>query len=266
MQALQSQSFLSSDSTAMDQLHDFLRRRRQTAEPHEDFEKIEQALHRLFVAAEREAFGFYFSAHPVDHHRHLLKAHRVRTSSDLGSVPLPADGGRAGATMAGLVEEARWRTSQKGRRFLMARLSDSGGQFDATVFDDDASAAVEAAAKDGKCGLLTVELDRRPGEEQPRVTIKRFQPLDELARRSRLELTVSCSDPARMAELGAELSKVEGGTGLVRLVTDLADGSQAVLLLGRNYVLDAELAARLERIAGSDAVTLGVQEAVRLVG
>lgn len=57
MQALQSQSFLSSDSTAMDQLHDFLRRRRQTAEPHEDFEQIEQELHRLFVAAEREALG-----------------------------------------------------------------------------------------------------------------------------------------------------------------------------------------------------------------
>jgi len=218
------------------------------------------------MAAEREAFGFYFSAHPVDHHRHLLKAHRVRVSSDLGSVPLPADGGRAGALMAGLVEEARWRTSQKGRRFLMARLSDSGGQFDATVFDDDASAAIEAAAKAAQCGLLTVELDRRPGEEQPRVTIKRFQPLDDLARRSRLELTVSCNDPPRMAELGAELARVEGGTGLVRLVTGLADGSEAVLLLGRNYVLDAELAARLERIAGTDAVTLGVQEAVRLVG
>jgi hypothetical protein len=57
MQALQSQSFLSSDSTAMDQLHDFLRRRRQTAGPLEDFEQIEQEFHRLFVAAEREALG-----------------------------------------------------------------------------------------------------------------------------------------------------------------------------------------------------------------
>lgn len=57
MQALQSQSFLSSDSTAMDQLHDFLHRRRQGAEPLEDFEQTEQELHRLFVAAEREALG-----------------------------------------------------------------------------------------------------------------------------------------------------------------------------------------------------------------
>jgi hypothetical protein len=57
MQALQNQGFLSSDSTAMDDLQDFLRRRRQGTEAHEDFAQIEQELHRLFVAAEREALG-----------------------------------------------------------------------------------------------------------------------------------------------------------------------------------------------------------------
>ena len=57
MQALQSQSFVSSDSTAMDDLHDFLRQRWQAAEPRADFDQIEQELHRLFVAAECEALG-----------------------------------------------------------------------------------------------------------------------------------------------------------------------------------------------------------------
>lgn len=57
MQALQSQNFVSSDSTAMDDLQAFLCRRRQVAEPLEDFDQIEQELHRLFVAAEREALG-----------------------------------------------------------------------------------------------------------------------------------------------------------------------------------------------------------------
>jgi hypothetical protein len=57
MQALQNESFVSSDSAAMDDLQDFLRRRRQGAEPPEDFHQIEQELHRLFVAAEREALG-----------------------------------------------------------------------------------------------------------------------------------------------------------------------------------------------------------------
>jgi hypothetical protein len=57
MQALQSPSFLSSDSAAMDQLHDFLRRHRQADESLEDFDQIEQELHRLFVVVEREALG-----------------------------------------------------------------------------------------------------------------------------------------------------------------------------------------------------------------
>jgi DNA polymerase-3 subunit alpha len=72
--------------------------------------------------------------------------------------------------MAGLVEDARWRTSAKGKRYLIASLSDASGQFEATVFDDAVAADIESAAKVSGCGLLTVELDRRPGEEAPRVT------------------------------------------------------------------------------------------------
>ncbi|NJC06240.1 DNA polymerase-3 subunit alpha [Sphingomonas kaistensis] len=217
------------------------------------------------MAAERDSFGFYFSAHPVDHHKHLLAAHKVRQSTELGAVSIPADG-RGAATMAGLVEEARWRTSQKGRRFMMARFSDSGGQFDATVFDDEAAAAVEAAAKAGQCGLLTVELDRRPGEEQPRVTIKRFQPLEELARRSRVELTVRCPDDAAIPAVVAELKGLPTGSGIVRLVVPISDGRAAQLLLPGRFAVDAELGARLERFVGEGGVTLAAAEQLRLVG
>ena len=63
------------------------------------------------MAAEREAFG-YFSAHPVDASRHLLAAHKVRTFADIAEMRI-AEGERVGASMAGLVEEARWRTSRR---------------------------------------------------------------------------------------------------------------------------------------------------------
>ena len=66
MQALQSQALLSSDSHAMDQLHDFLRRRRETGEPVEDFDRFEQDLHRLFVVAEREALGHELARFDLD--------------------------------------------------------------------------------------------------------------------------------------------------------------------------------------------------------
>jgi hypothetical protein len=48
---------MSSDTHAMDQLHDFLRQRREAREPVADIEAFAQELHRLFVAAEREALG-----------------------------------------------------------------------------------------------------------------------------------------------------------------------------------------------------------------
>jgi hypothetical protein len=66
MQALQNHDLLSSDTRAMDQLQDFLRQRREAREPIEAREAFEQELHRLFVAAEREALGQELSRFDLD--------------------------------------------------------------------------------------------------------------------------------------------------------------------------------------------------------
>ena len=66
MQALQNRDLLSSDTHAMDQLQDFLRQRRDAHEPVEDLDAFEQELHRLFVAAEREALGQELSRFDLD--------------------------------------------------------------------------------------------------------------------------------------------------------------------------------------------------------
>ena len=213
------------------------------------------------MAAERDAFGFYFSAHPVDAQRHLLAAHKVRNFAELEA---PADGSRSSAMMAGLVEGVRWRVSAKGRRYMMATISDSSGQYEATAFDDEPSGELEAAAKSGTCGLMTVELDRRPGEETPRVTIKRFQPLDGLAKRTRLRLHLTVADAAMIPVVSRELSAARGGNGSVRVTLPLADRRQATLLLGREFALDADLAARLTRILGEGSVELTAQEPPKL--
>ena len=215
------------------------------------------------MAAEREAFGFYFSAHPVDAAKHLLAAHKVKTFAELAGVRI-AEGERVSSTMAGLIEDTRWRTSARGRRYMVATFSDSSGQFVATAFDDEATAALEAAAKAGQCGLLTVELDRRSGDEFPRVTIKRVQPLSDLAKRTRLQMTVRISDASTAERIGREMADARGSNGLLRFVLTLASGGEAIVVAGRDYALDAELAARIERIAGEGAVDLSVQEPPRL--
>jgi DNA polymerase-3 subunit alpha len=215
------------------------------------------------MSAEKESFGFYFSAHPVDRYRHLAEAHGAKSYAALASLPAPADGGRMGAVMAGMVEEARWRTSARGRRYLMATMSDSSGQFVATVFDDDASAQVEAAAKSGACALLNVELDRRPGEEAPRVTIRSLQLFESLSKRARLQLEVEVDGVDALARLAAAVAGDRGSQGELRLRVKLDQG-EALLVLGRDFRLDAELAARLERLDGVAAVRLSVAPQPRL--
>jgi DNA polymerase-3 subunit alpha len=215
------------------------------------------------MAAEKEAFGFYFSAHPVDRYRHLAEAHGARSFAELSALPASAEGGRAGAVMAGLVEEARWRTSARGRRYLMATVSDSSGQYLATVFDDDVAARVEEAAKSGGCALLNVELDRRPGEEAPRVTIRSLQMFESLSKRTRLQLEVEVEDAEAVRRLAAAIANDRGGGGELRLRVKL-DRGEAELVLGRDFLLDAELAARIERVEGVTAVRLAVAPAPRL--
>jgi DNA polymerase-3 subunit alpha len=216
------------------------------------------------MAAEREAYGFYFSAHPVDAHAHLLAAHKVRKFGELAALPMAADEGRTTTTMAALVEATNWRTSAKGRRYLMATLSDSSGQFVATAFDDEPIAALELAAKNGTCGLLFAELDRRPGDEVPRVAVKRFQPLEALAKRTRLQMTVRVTAAGIVAALAAELEASRGGNGIVRMLVPTPGGGEAMILAGRDFALDAELAARIERISGEGSVELSVQEPPKL--
>ena len=215
------------------------------------------------MAAERDAFGFYFSAHPVDAAKHLLAAHKVKTFAELADVRI-AEGERVGVTMAGLIEDTRWRTSARGRRYMMATLSDSSGQFVATAFDDDATAALEAAAKAGQCGLLTVELDRRAGDEAPRVTVKRVQPLNDLAKRTRLQMSVRVADGFVAERIARELNEARGSNGIVRFLLPLSAGGEAIVVAGRDFALDAELAARIERIVGEGAVDLSVQDPPRL--
>ncbi len=213
---------------------------------------------------EKEAFGFYFSAHPVDRHRHLAKMYGARSYVGLGELNIPDDGTRGGATMAVLVEEAKWRTSAKGRRYLMATLSDASGQFVATCFDDAVAAGLEDAARTGGCGIATVELDRRPGEETPRVTIKRLQLFEELANSARMVMEISVDQPRAIGELGALIAEARGARGEVYVCAALPGGGEALVLLGRDFLLDGELAGRIETIQGVTGVALKTAETKRL--
>ncbi|MBY8823004.1 DNA polymerase III subunit alpha [Sphingomonas colocasiae] len=216
------------------------------------------------MAQEKDAFGFYFSAHPVDRYSHLADGHGARSYGALCAQVAPVDASRTTATMAALIEDARWRTSARGRRYLMATCSDASGQFFATCFDDDIAKQLEDTARAGDCGLLTVELDRRPGEEAPRVTVKRIQAFDQLAGNARLMVEIVMDDPAAIGPLAMLLDGYRGGRGELMLRARLDGGAEASVRLGRDYLLDAELAARIETLPGILSVSLRAADPPRL--
>ncbi|KTT76230.1 DNA polymerase III subunit alpha [Sphingomonas endophytica] len=215
---------------------------------------------------EKEAFGFYFSAHPVDRYRHLARTHGARTYVTLGDLQI-ADGARVMATMAVLVEDARWRTSARGKRYMMATLSDATGQFMATCFDDGPAADLEEAAKNGGCGLATVELDRRPGEETPRVTVKSIKPFETLATSTRFALEIHVANVAAVQALAALIGPLRGARGKVTLKVPTGEGEVATVILARDFALDAELAERIEALPGVTKVEFEIEETrLRSVG
>jgi DNA polymerase III subunit alpha len=84
--------------------------------------------------------------------------------------------------------------------------------------------------------------------------------LSELAKRTRLQMTVHAADVAAIQCVVRELEGAAGGNGKVTLVVPLSSGGTAEVIAGRAFALDAELAARIERLTGEGSVDLSTQE------
>ncbi|MEQ1687378.1 MAG: DNA polymerase III subunit alpha [Sphingopyxis sp.] len=216
------------------------------------------------MAREKDAFGFYFSAHPVSRFAALTTSLRARSyGDDAASTPAPPGERRAG-TMAALVESAKWRTSQRGNRYMQLMLSDRSGQFPASCFDDGACAALEALALEGGCALLQVELDWREGEEAPRVAVRSLTPLEQLMATKPLSLTVTIDREEALAQIKHLLAGEHacGGKGevIIALAPSPDEALQMRIRIGTTYRLDQELVHKLERLTGVVRVSLGMQK------
>ena len=77
-------------------------------------------------------------------------------------------------------------------------------------------------------------------------------------------VNASQSHPASLPAVSRELNGARDGNGSIRIIMPVKDGREATLLLGRDFQLDADLAARLTRILGEGAVELSAQEPPRL--
>ena len=138
------------------------------------------------MAKERENFGFYFSAHPVQAMWSRYRLRQWRTAPMLRLM----EGGcacrwpRASAVDGGHGREGEHRHhTARQAHFVRADFSDQTGQFSAACFEEG---LVDQLRSNGlsrfqTCVLLTMSnLIRHTPDEPPRVTVRSARPLSDV--------------------------------------------------------------------------------------
>lgn len=198
------------------------------------------------MAKERENFGFYFAAHPVEQWRAVASANGARSHSSLLASGVA---GRTSAVMAAMVENVQKRKTKRGKDFVMADFSDQSGNFSASCFEETLVDSFVNWAREGACVLLTVELDSPSPEEPPRVTVRGAQALSEIKAAAKMTLSLEVSRADVFAELATILPR--GGLGTVEVLLKTGGPQEPRLRLGRDFLLDGEMT---DLIAGMEGV------------
>jgi DNA polymerase-3 subunit alpha len=217
------------------------------------------------MAKERENFGFYFAAHPVEQYRAIASANGARSHASLMSSPVP--GGRQPAVMAAMIESVNKGKTRKGADFVRADFSDNSGQFSAACFEESLVEPLLRWAREGTCVLLNVELDSPSPDEPPRVTVRGARPLSEVRDAARMVLSLDIERAEAVQELAMMLVAGAPGRGEVRANLHLGDERVKPMRLGRDFMLDGELADRVAEIEGIANVSLKAERgpSLRLV-
>ncbi|WP_373475100.1 DNA polymerase III subunit alpha [Sphingorhabdus sp.] len=205
---------------------------------------------------EKEAFGFYFSAHPCSQYDAIAASHGAKSYSVwLESGPIP-EGVRRAATMSALIEGVRWRESRKGKRFMVADFSDQSGQFSVRCFDDAVGLQLSEWSKEAACLLLSCEMDMRAGDEVPSFTVKSAKPLNSVVSNARLKMQLDIVSEAGILQLAQLVAPLQGGRSELVVKTRTSDGKWAQILLGRRFQLDASMLEKVQSIDGAGNVEL----------
>ncbi|EIZ81333.1 DNA polymerase III subunit alpha [Novosphingobium sp. Rr 2-17] len=206
------------------------------------------------MAKERENFGFYFAAHPVEQYRAVASANGARTYSSL--MTASGSAGRTGAVMAAMVENVQRRKTKRGKDFVLADFSDQSGNFSASCFEESMVDNFVKWAKEGACVLLQVELDSPSADEPPRVTVRSGRPLSDVKADARMVLTLEIDRVEAVNELALLMRTGLRGGGEVIATLQLGEGRTQKVRLGRDFALDGEFAEHLESIQGISNVSL----------
>jgi DNA polymerase III subunit alpha len=202
---------------------------------------------------EKEALGFYITAHPLDKYERQLKRIGKLTTADLPGAP---DGSQV--RLAGVVQAVKLKNNKAGKRYATFQLEDREGAVECIVWPETYQKCERIIMGDEPVvakGKLDVD------DERAQIILDELSPLNIALTEAVHEVRIR-APRVRMenGELAGfkDLVRRHTGNSLIYLHLELDDGGEAVFLLGDNYrVAPTEsFVAELEQLLSAASVQL----------
>jgi len=204
------------------------------------------------LAREKQALGFYFSGHPLDAHKHLLRDVSTHTTVELQE----ADDG-ATAVLAGTVATRKVIFDKKGKPMAFVRLEDFVGAAEIVLFSD-AYQKYEALLAEDALVVATGRTSAREEQETKVLCDQVYtleQALQTLGRALHLEVDAHALSRDELQRLQALLAAHPGSC---EVFLQLRNTTRDVRLRSRNTRVgpSRELLESLREVLGPDRVRL----------
>ncbi len=198
---------------------------------------------------EKEALGFYLSAHPLDSYDAVFDRLRVVSSGDIAGMVRLA--GNARVQMAGIISSVRERISQKtGKKFAFVTASDKSGTFDMMCFSETLALNKEKL-KSGQPLLLSVSADKKPDEDEIRMNLNSVEYLAEVMSKTASTLIITLDKPESAQALAQILLRDQAGRSQVFVIVPV-DGYEVEMVLPKKYALLPETMNALQHLPDID--------------
>lgn len=207
------------------------------------------------LAEEFSAIGFYLSAHPLQPYVESAAAMRIVFSNHFAEM-LRSD--YSTIKVAGVVLGRKAKVSNRGK-FAFITLSDPGGSYEVSVFNDLLLNENWELFAEGQRLLMTVE--GKMEESGPRLIVQSVQLLDEAASKNQAVLKqkwqLVIADSSIAARVRAVIGEPAIGEGNFSLIMPNIMGAEVTLRLSGNYAMPPMLREQLENIDGVLKISVG---------
>ncbi|MDY6408126.1 MAG: DNA polymerase III subunit alpha [Pseudomonadota bacterium] len=198
---------------------------------------------------EKEALGFYLSAHPLDTFDAVFERLRVVSSADLADMVKLSES--AHVQMAGIVSSVRERISQKtGKKFAFVTASDKMGSFDMMCFAETL-ALNRDKLKSGEPLLFSIAADKKPDSDEIRINLNAVDYLSEVMSKTASTLIITLNSPDSVQQVHQILSADKAGKSQIYLLVQVR-GNEVEIALPQKYALLPDTMNALQQTPGID--------------